>query len=546
MAADTVIVSNHVFDSVSDTDRPAAIVVAGEKIEAVVAPDAYEPYCDASTRVIDAGDAFVCPGFHDAHQHVMHAALFPSALATEYPGVSEQDCVNHMADFARTRPWGQWLVSHGWRSMLWDPTVEPTRLSLDAQFPDRPVAMYSGDSHTLWTNTQGLRELGIGPDTQPPEGGSFVRDEKGWLTGVLREAAGMYYVAKALDTLPEEDVAAAYKDYFAMLNRQGVTSVCDMGLSSVPGADAIHEDIYRAMEAAGDLTLRAHLFPSLPLDGDTSRIHHLQETLDGPYLRAPGVKQFFDGVSSAHTAWLLEPYANPYFEGDAGHPTIPSEKMAALVERCASEHVAIRIHAIGDRAVHEAIAHIGTSYARHGAPVQGANCLEHIENLLESDVTALKDAHIVASVQPQHITIDVTQPDRDLGPERASYMWPFRDYIDEGVTVAFGTDAPCVPMRVWEILHDAVTRRTSGSTEPPAGFIPSQRISMQEAIKALTAGSAKAVGRGDELGTLEAGKYADLVVVAQNLLTMNPELLRTMRVELTMVGGRVVYEAGQN
>lgn len=145
----------------------------------------------------DWGDAFVCPGFHDAHQHVFHAALFPSELATEYVGTSGEDCVAHMRAWEQTHPGEGWLVSHGWRENLWDIPRVPTRASLDAAFPHRPVALYSGDAHTLWVNTRGLEALGITDDTEPPAGGSFDRDERGRLTGVLREAAGSQSVPPA-------------------------------------------------------------------------------------------------------------------------------------------------------------------------------------------------------------------------------------------------------------------------------------------------------------------------------------------------------------
>mgnify|MGYP002233514642 CR=1 FL=1 len=130
-------------------------------------------------------------GFHDAHEHVLDAALFPSACAEEYAGSSEEDCVAHMVAFAKTHPGSSWLLSHGWRDNLWNPPVAPTRASLDNAFPYRPVAMYSGDGHTVWTNSKGLAKLGLTDESEPPVGGSYDRDEAGHLTGVLREAAGM-------------------------------------------------------------------------------------------------------------------------------------------------------------------------------------------------------------------------------------------------------------------------------------------------------------------------------------------------------------------
>lgn len=540
--ATKVITARHVFDGTGSRTRPAAVVVEGDRIVAVTHPSHAHLFVDDRSQIEDWGDAFVCAGFHDAHQHVLHSALYPSRLAIEYCGSSEADCAQHMYWFAKDQPWGSWALSHGWRDMLWDPAIAPTRLSLDSHFPNMPVAMYSGDSHTLWLNTCAMARLGIDEDTPMPAGGSADRDASGRLTGVFREGAGMYYVAKVLDEVPREQLRQVFVDWLHELNRRGVTSVDDMGLSAIPGCDAVLDDVWADLERAGELTVRGHLFPTLPLDGDLSRIQRLQRELTGPMLRAPGLKQFFDGVSSAHTAWLLEPYANPLFPGDRGRPTVDPALMRSIVLKAAEAGLAVRIHTIGDAAVHEGISIFEEARERFGDPVQGRHCLEHIENLERGDVERMARAHVVASVQPQHVVIDVTQPDRDLGPERASFMWPFRTYLDSGVDMAFGTDAPCVPCNPAAIVHNAVCRR-DGAGNPAGGWLPEERVTAAEAVRALTLGGAVAVGRQRELGTLHRGKLADLTVVDVNPLGCHPDEIWNARVLATYVGGEKVYQA---
>lgn len=536
-----VLTSERVFTGLGSEARPLAVVVEGPRIEAVVPRGEADSHVDATHPLIDLADSFVCAGFHDAHQHVFHAALFPSAIATEYPGCSEADCVAHMRQFAETRPGSGWLVSHGWRDMLWDIPKAPTRDSLDEAFPDRPVAMYSGDSHTLWTNSVGLAWLGITDDTEPPVGGSFDRDAEGHLTGVLREAAGMTYVARVLSSLPAGEVERAYRDYFGRMLSQGVTSLCDMGLSALPGADGVNEGIYEQLLAEGGLSLRMHLFPSLT--GDMDRLEGMQERMTGDLLRAPGFKQFFDGVSSAHTAWLSEPYANPRFPGDCGRPTVPPERMRELVLAAAERGHAVRVHTIGDRAIHEAIAIFREARERFGSPTQGANSLEHLENLLTGDVAGLAEAHLVASVQPQHIVIDCSQPDRDLGATRASFMWPFASYLAAGVPMAFGSDAPCVEPRAMDVLSCAVSRTDPVTGLPEGGWLATQRIPMVDAIRAFTLGSAVVVGRADEMGTIEPGRLADLAAFDRDLMACPPCEFRHVRTRATYVGGRLAFEA---
>ena len=534
-----VITSNHVYTDVAHPDRPLAVAIEDGRVRELLPRGQARELAVEGADVCDYGDAFVCPGFHDAHQHVLHTALFPSRLADRYVGTSERDYVHHLRGFAATHPGDGWLLSQGWRADLWDPPIWPTRDSLDAAFGARPVACCCGDLHSIWLNSAGLAALGVSEDTQPPAGGIFDRDANGRLTGVLREAAGMVYTARVFQSLPMEQLRAIYQDYFRTMLSRGVTAVCDMALCAVPGADNVREDVYESLLADGLLPLRVSMFPQLT--DDLSRIRALKARLTGNVLRAPGLKQFFDGVSSAHTAWLAEPYANPRFPGDCGRPTIPADRMRALVLAAAAEGIAVRIHTIGDHAVHEGISIFREAYARYGAPRQGVNSLEHIENLLPGDVEALRGAHLVASVQPQHVIIDVTQPDRDLGPGRARDMWPFADYLGAGVPMAFGTDAPCVPALPMQVLSCAVTREAPETCRPVGGWNPHERIGMADAIHAYTRGSALVAGRAADLGTLLPGMLADMAVLDRNLLTANPEAIQGTRCLATCVGGVLAW-----
>ncbi|MDY4691455.1 MAG: amidohydrolase [Atopobiaceae bacterium] len=539
----TVLLSNKVFvgDDACERAVPLCVAIEGTRVAETFPPDELEAHLLCGDELVDVGDAFVSPGLHDAHEHVFHAALFPSEVACEYAGTSEADCVAHMVEFAATRPQQGWLVSHGWRDNLWDPPVPPTRASLDEAFPDRPVAMYSGDAHTVWVNSCGLAELGITDETEPPRGGSFDRDADGHVTGVLREAAGMLYVGRILSSFSDAEKVSIYRDYFRKLSAMGITSVCDMALSLIPGADAINPTVYETLRDAGELCVRAHLFPAL--GDDESILEGLQDRLTGEMLRAPGFKQFFDGVSSQHTAWCSEPYANARFAGDKGRPTVDPSRMRELVMQAASRGHAVRIHCIGDAAVHEAISIFADARAAFGDPTQGANSIEHAEDVQPDDIARMAAANVVCSVQPPHVTIDITQPDRDLGPERAARMWPFDAMLDQGVTLALGTDAPVVGAAPGDVLYTACTRRTPRGHEPAAGWHPEHDLTRAQALRAYCLGSARAVGRADELGTLEPGRLADLVVWDRDLLSCPDDDLQLARPLATYVGGRRVYDS---
>ena len=541
VAAELVVASDRVYTGQGDEAVPLAFSVEGDRVAAVVPREEADSLAGPGTRLLDLGDSFVCPGFHDAHQHVFHAALFPSPLALEYRGTSEADCVSRLLEFARTRPGDGWLLGHGWRETFWDPPLPPTRTSLDVAFPERPVAMYSGDAHTLWVNSAGLRVLGIDEATQPPEGGSFDRDADGRLTGVLREAAGMLYVSRVLGSFSIAELRGIYRDYFQRLNAMGITSVCDMALSLVPGADGINPRVYESLLGAGELSLRAHLFPTL--GEDQSILEGLQARCAGSQLRAPGFKQFFDGVSSQHTAWVGEEYANPRFVGDVGRPTIAPERMRKLVLAAAERGHAVRIHTIGDEAVHVAVGIFEEARGLFGAPSQGANTLEHVEDIRPGDVARLARAGVVASVQPPHATIDVTQPGRDLGEWRAERMWPFDEFVRQGVAMAFGTDAPVVPPNSLDVLWCAFARSAPHSHLPAGGWYPRHAVGRPIALRAYALGSAAAVGRAHELGRIAPGMLADFVVWDRDLLDVPAEEFQLARPLATYLGGRPVWEA---
>ena len=541
-----VIESERVFTGTGGTARPGAVAVAGDRIAAVGPHDDVRALAreardgGAAPEVRDFGDALVVPGFHDSHLHFFHSAVYSSPLAAMFLGESEADCVARMRAFAAGRPDG-WLLAQGWREYRWNPPALPSKRSLDEAFPARPVALYSGDAHTLWLNSCALRELGLARDSVPPAGGSYDRDDAGELTGIVREAAAMELMPKIMGAFTDAEVTSAYRGFLAQLAENGVTSVCDLSLMAHPGLDFIRDDVHAALLASGELTARVHLFPTL-LE-DMGRFEGMRARFTGPLLQASGFKQFFDGVSSQHTAWVTEPYANARAAGDCGRPTVDPEAMRSLVLAAAAKGYPVRIHTIGDAAIHAALDIFEEARATYGALPEGRrNCLEHLENFLPEDLERLSALQVVAAVQPPHMTLDPGGPERDLGPERVPFMWPFRTLLDRNAVLAFGTDSPVVGVRSMDVLYSAVTRQDPATHEPTGGWLPEERIGMAEALRAYTQGSAAAAGRRRELGTLEAGMLADVAVLDRDLLACAPEDIQKTRVLATFTGGRCVFE----
>lgn len=546
MSEELIVTSANVFTGANDSlgawdeAAPGAILVRDGVIAQV---GSLEDLRQAAPNacVEDFGTAFITPGFHDSHLHFFHSALYSSPLAINYLGKNEADCVARMQQLAESRPEG-WLLSQGWREYRWDPPVMPSKHSLDEAFPNRPVAMYSGDAHTLWLNSAALAELGVTKDSVPPAGGSYDKDENGELTGIVREAAAMDLMPRIVGAFSNDEIDDAFRGFLARLASVGITSVCDMSLMAMPGMDFIRDDSYARLLAAGDLTARINMFPTL-LE-DQTRFEQMASTYNDPMLKTCGFKQFFDGVSSQHTAWVTDPYTNARFEGDCGRPTVDPQVMRAHILAAAEKGYPVRIHAIGDAAIHAALDFFAEARELYGPLPEGLhNCLEHVENFLPEDLARMAELDVIAAVQPPHITLDPGGPERDLGEERVPYMWPFRTLLDLGDILAFGTDSPVVNVESRDMLYVAVTRQDPATHLPEGGWLPAEKVSMAEAIRAYTAGSAEAAGRAREFGTLEAGKYADMTVLDSNLLQIDPEDIQQARILATYTGGRKVYEA---
>lgn len=539
-----IVRSKHVFTAAARgglEDRELAFAVASGRIVQVGDPDEVLAAAPAGTPVVDYGERFICPGFHDAHLHFFHTAVGGSPYMLMEMGESEADLVRKTQEFARGLPSDAWVVTQGWRDYRWTPAEHPTKRSLDAAFPDRPCVMYSGDGHTLWLNSRALEALGVTPDTEPPAGGSFDRFDNGELTGIAHEAAAMQLLPRCLEWLSEDRIARAYAEQMQRMAAQGITSICDMSLMPMEGCDFIRDDVYENLQHKGGLTLRAHLFPTL-LD-DQSRLESLQARYRGnDYLSAPGFKQFFDGVSSEHTAYLTEPYTNARFPWDRGHLTVPAERMRSLVLAAAERGQVVRIHVIGDGAIHAALDIFEEAAERYGLPKRGHNTLEHLENLLPEDIDRLHKLKVVASSQPCHITLDPGGPERDLGLERSRIMWPFATYERKGIVQAFGTDSPITPVASMNVLYTAVTRQDPASHLPAGGWLPTECIGAARALRNYTLGSACAASDEGNLGSLEVGKYADFTVLDQNLLTVDPQEIQQTEVLATYLGGKLVYE----
>lgn len=540
MKADYILKSSRIYKGTGTRQCEGIVAIQGQKIIFAGPADKAERFMGPDTVVRDFGDQLILPGFHDAHMHMYMSSLYASPLIhVSFTDTSEEECVAGLAEHAERIPKDRWLISAGWYHPLWTNPVLPSKRSLDAVYPDRPVCMVSGDGHTMWFNSAALKRLDIDENTVAPPGGTIDKDENGELTGIIHETAALSLTSRIYD-FTEDEENDAYRNFIRSMNQYGITSLCDLSMMAIPGADYVRDDIYGRLLERDELNVRVHMYPTM-LAG-LERPIAMREACTNPLLTCSGVKHFFDGVSSCHTAYLKEPYADAYYEGDCGKLSVDPDLMHRLVLEAAENDFCMRVHTIGDQAIHLMLDYFEDARQRFGDKPYVQNTLEHLENLQYGDIARLAGDHVIASVQPPHLMIDPNGIERDLGQDRIQLMWPFRRMLDAGVTLAFGTDSPVVDVNPFNGIYNAVTRQSAFDGKPEGGWIPMERVTAYEAVSAYTYGSACAANRSHEIGTLTAGKYADICVLDRDILECDPEeILKTQNV-FTMVNGKVVFE----
>lgn len=538
-AASMILKSKNIYKGTGKDTFSGFVAVNEDKILHAGPSEFEKEFMGPDTIVYDMGEDLIMPGFHDAHLHAFMSGLYADpTVKVSLTDTSEEQCVAGLSDVADLVPKDQWLIGAGWYHPLWDNPVLPTKYSLDKVYPDRPVVMVSGDCHTMWLNSCGMKVLGIDKNTPDIPGGIIDRDENGELLGTFHEAAASSLCQKIYN-FPAEKIDGFYENFMKLLNSYGITSICDMSMMPVPGMDFIRDDVYSRMEKEGKLSVRVHMYPTMV--HDLKRPIDMRKRFQGPMLYCNGVKHFFDGVSSAHTAYLKEPYTSAYYPGDVGKPTIPPDEMRLLLLEAHQNDFSMRVHTIGDQAIHLMLDFVEEAYAKYGYKPYLQHTLEHLENFQYEDIARLAKDHMLPSVQPAHALIDPHGEERDLGQDRMHIMWPFRRMLDSGSTLAFGTDSPVVDINPFNNLYNAITRQSAFTGEPQGGWVPQERIAPWEAVSAYTYGSACAANASHLYGTLAPNMFADICVVDHNILKGDPEDILKTSCVMTIVGGKIVY-----
>jgi predicted amidohydrolase YtcJ len=530
---DTIIVNATVHTMDQRQPTAQAIAILGNRIVAVGTDNEIKKLAGSKTRKIDARNQLVLPGFNDAHVHFMDGGYQLSSVDLRDAN-TPQEFADRIKAFADRLPSGRWIKGGYWDHERWPDANLPTKDLIDRATPNTPVFVSRLDGHMALANSFVLRLAGVSSQTPDPPGGLIVRDPKtGEPTGILKDSA-MNFVYKVMPESTLEEKVAAAKAATAHAAKLGVTSVQDMSA----GADV---GIYQTLLDRGELKTRIYAVTSLTnwerLAGAGVRAH-----FGSDLLRIGGLKGFADGSLGSTTAFFYEPYLDaPNTSGLAGDEMFPEGAMLERVRNADRAGLQVMIHAIGDRA-NDTILSIFEQVEKENGDRDRRFRIEHAQHLRPQDIPRFAREKVIASMQPYHAIDDGRWAEKRIGKERSKTTYAFRSLLDAGATLAFGTDWFVAPLDPMLTVYAAVTRRTFDGKNPN-GWIPEQKISVEEAVRAYTVGSAKAEFMDDRKGTITVGKLADLVLLTRDIFSIDPIEIEKVKVALTIVDGRVVYES---
>ena len=512
-----------------------AIAVSGEQLAAVGSSDDVRRLATGVTP-IDAGGRLVVPGFIDTHVHFYEGGLRLASVLLRDAN-TRAEFVSRIQAFAATVPAGTWITGGDWDHSLWGGEL-PAREWIDTVTPNHPVWINRLDGHMKLANSAALKAAGVTRETANVDGGEIVRGAGGAPTGLLKDNA-MALVDKAEPPPSIEMRQRAITAAMRHVAEQGVTTVHDM---SMPAAGWNDLATYAALHQAKALTTR--IYSVMPLSGwERLRDIVARKELGGrdgrgdEWLRVGGLKGFVDGSLGSHTAAFHQPFKDA--PGDRGLLINTPDDLYRWISGADQAGLQVMVHAVGDRANGLLLDTFARVIGENGARDRRFR-IEHAQHLVPPDIPRFAKLGVIASMQPYHAIDDGRWAEKYIG-DRIRTTYAFKSLIDAGATLAFGSDWFVAPPTPLEGIYAAVTRRTLDDANPD-GWVPEQRISVEDALRAYTANAAFA--SFDELrkGILSVGRLADLVMLDRNIFEIPPGEIRNVHVRLTLVGGRQVFD----
>lgn len=534
MFADYIIKSNAIFDSCCDKPYAGFVAIAGDKIQYVgKSNDNVSEYLGGQTKVLDYGDKLVMPGICESHAHVFYGAL-ELAGANVAESISEEDAVQMIYDHEQGKD-NEWAIAFGWNHEYWKKKELPSKASLDRLFPDKPVVVINEELHGAWVNSKAMEICGINSDTVIPEGmGMIQKDADGNPTGYLLETYAMKLVLDVAFTMSEDEKARLIDEYFKTTAELGITSLSNLQIHEI-----LMEDLFESMDKDGQLKVRMSLLASV--NTPMEKLLEMKRKYNSDTLKFGGIKGFVDGTPMGYTGALVEEYSDrPGFYGEKYMSVKDFGEQAKELE---ANGIRMRLHACGDGAVREALDIF--EYCREAGGEQPLrHTIEHFEVVHPDDLNRVGELNVVASVQPDHMWAPIFEEHpfhQILGEERCKYVYPFKSMADRGTVLAFGSDHPIADLNPMRGIYRAVTRLSEDKL-PEGGWCPNEKLSLADSLKAYTIGSAYQMWNEDVTGTIETGKFADIIVLDRNIFETDPEEILDTTVVMTMLGGDIIYK----
>ncbi len=522
--ADLIVLNANIWTGNDAQPKAQAIAISADTIVAIGNDKEIQNYKGASSKVVDAGGKFMTPGFIDSHVHLMMGGN--SLLSVELrDAATPEEFSKRISDYAQTLEKGKWIEEGNWDHTLWGGEL-PNRAWIDANTSDNPVAVYRLDGHMILANSAALKLAGIDKNTADVAGGEIIRDKNGVPTGILKDNA----MNAVLDIIPpktdaeKDKIFRAAMDYFAA---NGVTSVHDVdSLGTYKIADKLR--------ANTELKTRIYAIHPLYRWQELSTIDHQNDK----WVKMGGVKGFVDGSLGSHTAAFHHAYTDkPDNKGFFIHEP---QKLYQWISAADKADLQVTVHAIGDSAIHELLDIYERIIDENGQKDRRLR-IEHAQHLAKADITRFAQLGVIASVQPYHAIDDGRWAEEVIGAERIKTTYAFKSLLDAKAKLAFGSDWAVAPAEPLLGIYAAVTRQTLDGKNPD-GWVPEQKVTVEQALKAYTIDAAYAAFEEDIKGSLEVGKLADFVVINDDITAVESSKIKDLQVLQTYVGGKMVYE----
>ncbi len=533
MAATYVLKSKNIFDSIKDAPFSGGVVVEGRYITGVFPEGELDKYVDANTKAIDYGGKLIMPGFIDSHMHAGSSMdFFDESFCIDVKSAHTfEDIMKLMQEFDKKHPDNPFVYGVNFNFFNLDKYVVPTAKLMDEYFPDKPALLLTWDTHTYYVNTKAIEAAGVTKDTPDPNGG-IEKDENGELTGAFNDTAAFAIIGKIVER-PEEERKASWRVFQKKLNAYGITSIGDV----YPCGTVRPYGLYKSLE--DELTVRIHFYPEL-ISFDMNDLNEYKEKYNSEMLQFAGLKNLIDGVLTVWTAWMLQPYTNK--PETCGFPAVPAEEVKRKIMEACEAGCNVRIHTIGDKAIRYVLDCFEEAQQKYGKLDRRHN-MEHLEYCDLADIHRFAELDVVANMQFDHAAYYIDDAIKFLGSKRIHHCFNWRTMKDSGAIMGTGTDFPVV-LNVSPMLglYSAVTRKRPDGY-PEGGWQPEQCLTLAEALQIYTLGGAYALNREKDLGSLEAGKLADITVLEKNLFDLDPMEIKDVTPVMTMVNGEIVFTA---